>query len=216
MSKFVDLTGKRFGRLTVIERAKNHIQPSGQSRPMWLCKCDCGNDAIICSSHLKIGKTKSCGCYVREIYSKIHKTHGKTNTRLYRIWNGMKQRCCYVKDKRYENYGGRGIAVCDEWKNNFEKFYGWAIENGYSESLTIDRINNDGNYEPNNCRWISNKQQQSNRQNNRHITLNGETKTVTQWCEIFSIDIRIVYSRIKSGWGICKALKTPIIKKGGI
>lgn len=158
-----ELTGMKFGRWTVIGRAENNKKGNA----MWHCHCECGKQAIIVGYSLTGGRSKSCGCYHSERVSQANKesktTHGEKKTRLYRIWNGMKQRCFNPNDKDYEKYGGRGITLCDEWKEDFCKFKSWAIANGYSQELSIDRIENNGNYEPSNCRWATQSQQNSNR-----------------------------------------------------
>lgn len=164
--KPLELSGQRFGRLLVIRR-----EGSRNGRATWYCKCDCGNYKVVIGKNLKNGKTSSCGCLHKELLSKRSKTHGMTGKRLYRIWHDMKNRCEYSKDKKYSYYGGRGIKVCNEWSSNFESFMTWALSNGYNDLLTIDRINNDGNYEPNNCRWITMKEQCSNRR--KRGTVNG-------------------------------------------
>lgn len=112
------------------------------------------------------------------------------------MWRGIKLRCYNKNSKRYKDYGGRGVAVCDKWKNDFMNFYDWAINNGYSDNLTIDRINNEGNYEPNNCRWVTIKQQSRNRRSNRNITINGETHCLSEWCEILGLNYKKVSARI--------------------
>jgi len=159
-----DLTGQRFGRLTVLKFAGR--KPSGkQFKTMWLCKCDCGNVKTIASGELGNGTTQSCGCLHKEFIGNLNKSHGLSgnNKRLYKIWKEMRYRCNNPTNKSYERYGGRGIKVCDEWNNNFVSFYKWSIENGYREDvaesgrnrLSLDRIDNDGDYEPSNCRWTT-------------------------------------------------------------
>lgn len=167
--KFIDLTGQRFGRLLVIERTENL---NGNAR--FRCKCDCGNEIFALSTNLKKkhGATKSCGCFIRELTKKRSTTHGMTNTRIFRTWVGMKHRC---EDSKNEHYGARGIKVCDEWTNDFMSFYNWSMENGYNDSLTIERIDVNGNYEPSNCKWATIKEQNSNKTNKRLIEFNGKT-----------------------------------------
>lgn len=203
MSKLIDLTGKKFGRLTVIERTEN----KGKST-MWLCKCDCGNERIVSRNNLSTGHSMSCGCLKKETITKIKTTHGKRDTRLYHIWSSMKGRCITTSNHKYKNYGGRGITICEEWLNDFQAFYDWAMANGYSDDLSIDRIDVNGNYEPSNCRWTDAKTQMNNMTTNRLITYNGKTQTVSQWADETGINRGTLITRFNLGWEEERALTT--------
>lgn len=137
------------------------------------------------------------------------RTHGGTGTRLYRIWQNMKARCYGKYSREYDNYGGRGITVCDEWRNSYEKFKEWALNNGYEENLTLDRIDVNGNYEPSNCQWITNKEQQNNRRDNVYYEFGGETKSLSQWSEELGICYKTLQKRIRK-WGVEKAFTEPL------
>lgn len=203
MGKFKDLTGQRFGKLIVIKKMEN----DKDNKIKWLCKCDCGNIAIVSGKDLQRAHTKSCGC--------LHEKHSKSETRLYRVWRGMKARCLNSKYPYYSNYGGRGITVCDEWKNDFQVFCEWAMKNGYDEKAprgecTLDRIDNNGNYEPNNCRWTTNKQQSRNRRTNHLLTYKGKTQNIIQWAEETGISRSVFVSRLQNGWNMKKIINTPV------
>lgn len=194
--KIEDLTGQKFGKMTVLGRDTD-IQ---SKRTYWMCQCECGTIKSCRADSLKDGSIVSCGCR-KQAQDKInltkHHTHKQSGTRLYYSWQDMKKRCYNEGNSRYANYGGRGIKVCDEWKDNFIAFYQWAIDNGYSEEKTIDRINVDGDYEPSNCRWADAKTQCNNRTSNIKITIGNSTRTLTEWCEIFNVDYKKINARYR-------------------
>lgn len=209
-----DLTNKKFNMLKVISKVENNKQNNSK----WLCQCDCGNMIEVLGIHLRSGHTKSCGCLRKTICKNINhkKKHGLINIRLYKIWNGIKNRTnpnSKFKNTSYKNYSGRNIKMCDEWKNNFIAFYNWAISNGYKDNLTIDRIDNNGDYEPSNCRWITIKQQQNNKRNNRRITFNNETYTISEWNDILNYPYGLIKTRLHRGWSIERAMTTPKVIK---
>lgn len=170
MPKFKSLVGKKFGKLEVISFSyKNNL-----GKAYWLCKCDCGKKIITSGSNLVTGQSKSCGCFRSKLLSVRRKKHGQSETKLYNVWRTIKSRCLLPSTISYERYGGRGIKICEEWKEKFEPFWKWAIENGYKDGLTIDRIDNDGDYCPENCRWVDRKEQAKNRRTTVFYLLNGE------------------------------------------
>lgn len=186
MTKLINLEGQKFGKLIVIKYVGNS---------KWLCKCECGNKKIVNGKHLRGQEIFSCGCYrskrAKQMVSEFHeknKKHKMSKTRIYHIWQGIKDRCTNTRNPAYKNYGERGIIICEEWKNDFIKFYMWAKNNGYKDNLTIDRINNNGNYEPYNCRWIPLEMQAQNTRNNINITYNNETHCLAEWGRILKID----------------------------
>lgn len=208
--KQLNLTGKRFGKLVVIKTAGK----TKNGAYLWQCKCDCGNEIIANVGNLKNGHTKSCGCLRVDRCKTNFTKHGLEHTRLYGIWSDMRLRCYDEKNIAYHRYGGRGITICDEWKNDVKAFYDWATANGYKDSLTIDRINNDGNYCPENCRWATVKEQASNRRSNILVTHNGKTQTMKKWANEVGTPYKVVWARMqKLGWSAERALTEPV-KKG--
>lgn len=190
MAMPIDLTGQRFGKLTVICFSGRR----GRKR-MWLCECECGKQVERETWYLKSGHGLSCGCTKSDKISKAITKHGQRHTKLYRVWSAMKRRCDNPKVDRYPRYGGRGIKYCDEW-NKFIPFYEWAIKAGYKEGLSIDRINPDGNYEPNNCRWITMAEQANNTSQNRHIFYGGRSMTVAEFANAIKQPYMKVYQEL--------------------
>lgn len=192
-SKVHDLTGQKFGLLTVIGLAETDTR-----KTYWVCKCDCGNMKTVRSDSLLCGAIKSCGCIKRkqdEVNLTKNHRHKMSGTRIYQEWQGMKGRCYNKGYARYANWGGRGIEVCEQWRNSFENFYAWAMANGYQDDLTIDRIDNNGDYCTGNCRWVSQQEQSRNRRSNINITIGNSTRTLIEWCEIFQVDYAKVNAR---------------------
>lgn len=214
--KLVDLTGMQFDALTVLQRAPNHITPSGQQCTMWLCRCQCGKEIIVSSNNLRRGHTKSCGCLFPQHNLKHSDCVNGNISRLYCIWAGMKARCYSKQNPRYKYYGARGITVCDEWKDNFASFKEWSIRNGYDDTLTIDRIDNNGIYAPDNCRWTTQKVQSNNSRMNVIITYKSESHTISEWADLVGIPYKSLWYRINSGWDIEDALTIPLKERQDI
>lgn len=188
--------GNKYGRLTVINRVEDYITPcDGHHRTRWLCKCDCGNTCIVLGTALITGHTKSCGCYGREQLNKAISIHGLCHTKIYTSYRNMIERCYRINSCNYSNYGGRGITICDQWYNpnfhndpkRFKTFYNWALNNGWKDGYTLDRIDPNGNYCPENCRWIPREYQAYNKRNNKYINFNGEKYTLSQLSNILGI-----------------------------
>ena len=196
---------EKFGRLTVKYLHHKERKNDGRIKHYYLCKCSCGKEVLVEKWNLLTGHSKSCGCRKQEGLNK--KSLGKSGERIYHIWANIKQRCCNKNQKLYRLYGARGIKMCSEWKESFVKFYEWAISNGYSIELTIDRIDTNGNYCPQNCRWTTMKEQNRNRRNNKIISFCGEEHCVAEWAEIKKIKPSTLYNRFLCGWSAEKALK---------
>lgn len=211
MSKALDLTGNKYGLLTVLKRVEN--SPNGHSN--WLCLCECGNYTTVNSGHLREKRgTKSCGCLSKKAGERSYK-HGETNNRLYRVWSGMRKRCLSPQSEPYKDYGGRGIRICKEWDgdNGYVNFREWAYANGYDENAprgecTLDRIDVNGHYEPSNCRWVNMKVQSRNRRNTCFINYKGEKIALTELCERLNTNYDVVYKKINlNGKSIEEALE---------
>lgn len=276
----IDLTGQRFGRLTVINQAEHYISPTGKKQIRWNCLCDCGNKAVVTTNQLRSGGTVSCGCYHKEqqeanlilqpkdisgqkfgtltairvvgsdsknralwecvcecgaVVVKIGAElrsghikscgdrsrhaikHGGYKDRLFKVYTSIKQRCCNPNYFQYKDYGGRGITICNQWASDYGSFQEWAYKNGYTQEIlpnglnkwTIDRIDNNKGYSPDNCRWITTQEQQFNKRDNVVLTFNGETMTATEWAHRLNLSPYIIWARLKNGWSVEETLETP-------
>lgn len=204
---FNDLTGQRFGRLVAIER----VGTAKDGQAQWLCQCDCGNTTVVRAGDLRRGNTQSCGCLQKEyMESDWNKTHGLAHTRIYKIWSDMKARCSNPKDTHFREYGARGITVCQEWQDDFMTFYNWSMTNGYTNELTLDRIDNNKGYSPNNCKYATRREQANNRRSNHFLTFNNETHSLSDWSRIMGIKYNALRNRIRRNWSIERALTTPV------
>lgn len=217
MSQLINMVGQRFGRLTVIKLSEKRTYSGGTK---WICKCDCGNTTEVSRTHLIRGGVKSCGCYAKDyaknVTSKREFKHGYSDKKIYYVWQQMKARCNNPNEKAFRRYGGRGIKICSEWqgKNGFINFVNWSLNNGYKEGLSLDRIDNDGNYEPSNCRWTTRKIQQRNMSRNLLITMDGETKCLAEWCEIKGVDYHRTLERYLKGYPLEAVFKKGVLKRG--
>lgn len=206
----MNLSGQRFGRLVVLDEAPR----KEYGARMWYCKCDCGKEKIVFQQCLMNGHSRSCGCIRKEQIIERSTTHGLSHKRIYNIYHGMINRCFNNNEHSYPDYGGRGITVCDEWSGDsgFENFYEWAVNNGYSEKLTIDRIDVNGNYEPSNCKWSTYEEQSKNKRNNYLITWRGKTQILKDWCKELNLSYGTLTWRMRKGWSTEKMLTTPTEK----
>lgn len=195
MGKKLDLTGLKVGRLTALScHGKNDF-----GKITWLCKCDCGETAIVIGSRLKSGLTKSCGCLRNEKNPINCLKHGLTGTPLQRVFNSMKQRCYNPNNEKYKIYGARGIKICDEWLSDIRNFVDWAYSSGYKKGLTIDRVDVNGDYKPSNCRWATKREQANNTRRNHFVLLNGKRYTVANICRKYNIDYNQVLKKLSKG-----------------
>lgn len=203
-----DYVGKQFGYWTVISPAK------GKSRKKaYLCECKCGNRKIVNADTLKLGTSKSCGCFHKEDMTKRLTTHGQTGNRIMTIYYNIKNRCYCKNNNRFSDYGGRGIKMCDEWKNNSSSFVDWSYSHGYADNLTIDRIDNNGDYCPENCRWITGKEQANNKRSSINFTFFGVTKNLKEWCSCMGENYKKMYGRYHRGYETFREEDIEKIKK---
>ena len=201
MSIIIDLKGNTYGDLKVIDLA---FDEAGKKKK-WLCECKCGEKTIVSGSNLRSGKTQRCKKCGLKVSASKRKVHGKTNTKLYNVWNTMLTRCHNPNSKSYNYYGRKGIVVCEEW-HEAKKFFEWAKNNGYKEGLEIDRINTEGNYCPNNCRWVKRLQNSNNKSNNKVLEHNGETKTLAEWARYFGVNYKNLSRNIIKGYSLIEAV----------
>lgn len=204
-----DLSGQRFGRLVVIRQGEDYVSPSNKHRTQWQCQCDCGNTVLVEQSNLIRGNSNSCGCLNLDNIVDRSTIHGDRRSRLYSIWTNMKTRCNNTNSQDYYKYGGRGVSICSAWNNSYESFKEWALSSGYIDNpqCTLDRIDVNGNYEPENCRWATPEQQANNRRNTINIAFRGEEHTLSEWAKICGIKYHTLFARLYIlNWPIEKAL----------
>lgn len=199
----IDISGHKFDRLTAVRL----LETTGKKRK-WLCRCDCGNEIVAAQGNLRSGNTKSCGCLRVDVARESFTTHGMSSTQEHKIWEAMRERCFDKNNKRYRDYGGRGITVCARWRSSFEAFYA-DMGPRPSRQHSIERRDTHGNYEPGNCRWATAKEQQRNRRNNRLITIDGHTLPLAAWCETYGVSYDLVRGRLVDGWPPLTALTHP-------
>lgn len=213
--KLKDISGQRFGRLTVIERAESPVNKSSRGTgSFWLCKCDCGNTCIVRRPYLIRGCTKSCGCLFKEHHGIPQNLNGLSKHPLYSVWTSMRDRVKRQNLWHYKYYGGRGIKVCTEWDTDFLAFYNWAITHGYEQGLELNRINNDGDYCPDNCEFTTEIRNKNNRSNTIYVEYKGRTQPLSDWCRELNLPRDTIYWRLHSAkWDVNRAFETPIAHK---
>lgn len=207
-----DNIGRKYGKMTVIG-IEHQISSNGKYKYAWRCRCDCGNERIVAPAKLKSGHTKSCGCgkidRIKDDARFDRTTHGGRHERLYHIWRGIKVRCHSEVSKDYSRYGGRGIIVCDEWRNSYAAFRDWAFSHGYDDTLTIERKDVNGNYCPENCCWIPLEDQSKNKTTSHWVEYNGERHIVSDWARIYGLKDATLHNRLRLGWSMERAISTP-------
>lgn len=198
--------GSRYGSLIVLKEIQN------LKTRRFICLCDCGKFTVKRGDLLRRGDACSCGCLTKDVHYKTHFKHGFGRTPLYKVWGTMRNRCYSKKRYDYHRYGGRGIVICKEWRDNFLAFREWAIANGYKKGLTIERKDNNDIYKPSNCTWATRRQQANNRRTNRTVTFRGETLTIAQWSRRTGVKQHTLRYRIEAGWAIKVALSAHLKK----
>jgi len=221
-TKAEKLIGKKIGRLTVIGRKPDYVDAKGRKRTMMECVCECGTSVVLRADSLNNGHTTSCGCLQRERAAETgryvgakSKKYGESRERLHNIWYLMKYRCENTQSPAYARYGGRGIKVCSEWNDGISGYFAfkkWALHNGYSDTLTLDRIDNNGDYQPSNCRWVGSEVQNNNKRNNIRYEYNGKSLTVFQFAREYGLPPKTLWRRLHYGWSLERALSQPIRK----
>lgn len=201
-----DLSGQKFGRLTAVRL--DHLDKDTGNSAYWLFRCDCGNEKVLCGKFVSYGGTKSCGCLQKGQAKQSNTKHGESHTKLNYIWSAIKQRCFNPANRDYANYGARGITVCDEWRNDFISFRDWSYKNGYVEGMTIDRIDNNEGYSPDNCRWTDKIVQNNNRRSNHFVEWRGESRSLADWERVLGIKQRVLWARLNDGWSVERAFTT--------
>lgn len=204
--------GNTYGRLRVIGYVSGEESGLPGGRSGWKCRCECGNETVSTGSNLRSGRTNSCGCYHKEVVSKAQKTHGMSKTQIYVLWEGMIRRCSNPGHERFASYGGRGISVCERWKD-FKNFFEDMGQNPVG--MTLDRIDNNLGYSPENCRWATHTQQARNKSNNAFLTYQGRTLCHAEWAEELGVSQGILSARVRRGWSDERVIKTPIRGGGG-
>lgn len=214
-SNYIDVTGQQFGRLTVVKDLGIFIKDgTTKKNHYFLCRCSCENktEIIVSLGHLRSGHTKSCGCLHEEHNKHGNPKHNLCYNRLYSIYYAMRKRCYKPSQPSYKNYGARGINVCELWLNDFMEFYNWAMQNGYRDGLSLDRIDVDKDYCPENCKWSTMNEQANNKTTTIYLTYKGETKTLTQWANKLGVNYRALYRRYNNGWDIDRIFEQPFRK----
>ncbi|MDD3229598.1 MAG: hypothetical protein PHE09_10320 [Oscillospiraceae bacterium] len=210
MNKAHDITGNRYGSLVALSRVENRGKDTA-----WLCLCDCGNKTVVKTPNLKNGHTKSCGCLKEKTSYRNNIKHGLSQNnghiaKLYKLWSGIKDRCLNINNPHYKEYGGRGILICEDWVSDYEAFHKWAVSNGYKECLSIDRVNNNKGYSPDNCRFVTMTEQNRNKRNNITVEYRGRKMVLSELSEICGVNYKTLYKRVMSGWSVKDAAERPV------